>query len=301
MSTAVGEEKWRENGISLFDPEAAEHLKVDHPSLKDMSDHLEYLNKEVKEIEEHGEWGHLCTMVSGGLYDQLSRLDQARYKHHSQSLQKYRKCIADINAFQGKGGELLGSVVAGSGMRTRSVTTAGHTTSHLTSVDWALVGLREDRVGTNEVCLTNPPQTQYLRNADLFQVPGEGFGIRDLVSGQEGVRHDDELRIHGRSSGLSRGKYNKLWTSHINIKVVEGKNISIETLEHSIVHSQAGQSFSREGDSGAFVHTFSERFVGLLFGGSPSLNISYFTHVKDLFADIRDLTGAEEVRLPPED
>ena len=39
--------------------------------------------------------------------------------------------------------------------------------------------------------------------------------------------------------------------------------------------------------------------VGLLFGGNEDCSIAYFTHVIDLFDDIKRQTGAIDVRVHP--
>ena len=39
--------------------------------------------------------------------------------------------------------------------------------------------------------------------------------------------------------------------------------------------------------------------VGLLFGGNEDCSIAYFTHVIDLFDDIKRQTGAIGVRVHP--
>ena len=57
------------------------------------------------------------------------------------------------------------------------------------------------------------------------------------------------------------------------------------------------QNFSEKGDSGSFVLNNVGRVVGLLFGGCGVKNVSYFTHAKDLIADIKEVTGAKAVRL----
>ena len=40
--------------------------------------------------------------------------------------------------------------------------------------------------------------------------------------------------------------------------------------------------------------------VGMLMGGNDHTNTSFFTSVTELFADIRRITSAIDVRLPPE-
>lgn len=142
----------------------------------------------------------------------------------------------------------------------------------------------------------------YPRSANAsFQIPGKQYGMVDFNLRDRSLNANDDLHIDGRSSGSARGRYNELQEAHIDTEVVGGKEENIITWEHALVHSQAGRPFSEPGDSGAFVRTRGGEFVGLLFGVAPSKNVSYFTHVRDLYADIQEHTGAVAVRILPED
>ena len=62
--------------------------------------------------------------------------------------------------------------------------------------------------------------------------------------------------------------------------------------------TQSVQPLGQGGDSGAFVLNGEGGFVGLFFEENTNLNTGYYTAAEDLFASIKSVTGAAEVRLP---
>lgn len=73
--------------------------------------------------------------------------------------------------------------------------------------------------------------------------------------------------------------------------------LTTTTWEHS-VSGGAGNPFALPGDSGSLICSGSfNTAIGILIGADTSLNISHFTPLLDIFADIKTVTGAEDVRL----
>lgn len=72
--------------------------------------------------------------------------------------------------------------------------------------------------------------------------------------------------------------------------------VTKKTLEHSVL-GMSGKHFSDLGDSGAPVFDSSGAFIGMIFSGSREHPISYITLAKDLFDDIKRVTGATHVRV----
>ena len=68
--------------------------------------------------------------------------------------------------------------------------------------------------------------------------------------------------------------------------------------DHMVISGGRRAALGEGGDSGAFVLDQSGAFVGLCFGGSEAMGISFFTAAQDLFDDIKIITGAVEVGLP---
>ena len=107
----------------------------------------------------------------------------------------------------------------------------------------------------------------------------------------------DELYKIGRSSGFTKGEYGPLEQVHIyRSRDPQGNPVSVATLEHSISYPPTSP-FCLLGDSGSFIFENSGGVVGLLFGASERKDTAYFTHITDLFDDIKEVTGAIEVRI----
>jgi hypothetical protein len=111
------------------------------------------------------------------------------------------------------------------------------------------------------------------------------------------IGDEETLFIQGYRSGRSSGRYNALATAYMaDERYRSGKEVV--TIEHSIV-GESGDLFSQTGDSGSFVFTADWSMVGMVWGGHKDQQVTYFTHVDDLVADMKVLTGAEDVRISP--
>ncbi|CAI7595975.1 unnamed protein product [Penicillium glandicola] len=66
-----------------------------------------------------------------------------------------------------------------------------------------------------------------------------------------------------------------------------------------IVLGLDGESFANHGDSGAPVFTGDESLMGMLYGGQygGNSNGGYIVPTKDLLEDIKERTGAKDIRL----
>lgn len=69
-----------------------------------------------------------------------------------------------------------------------------------------------------------------------------------------------------------------------------------QSLEHSIVGHGSSMLWA-PGDSGALVYTGDGYFVSLIFVGCEATGVGYFAHVDDLFAYIKESTGAAGMRV----
>lgn len=100
----------------------------------------------------------------------------------------------------------------------------------------------------------------------------------------------------GRATGYTTGYYAGVKTAHVEHHLVNGEMVPMRTWEHAITNHFEG-SFSRGGDSGSLVFDIGHNVVGLLYAGAERSNVSYFTHVKDLFESIKKVTKATAVRI----
>lgn len=95
-------------------------------------------------------------------------------------------------------------------------------------------------------------------------------------------------------------------TAHINHELVDGVDIPRCTWAHTITGRPMDDDpfpvpFWVPGESGAMITDPSGSVLGFLTGGNERAPVSYFSHVDDVFGDIKKVTGAAEVRvmIPP--
>lgn len=112
---------------------------------------------------------------------------------------------------------------------------------------------------------------------------------------QPGSDRNEILYKNGRMTGYTSGRWNGVATCNITTRIVDGKEITVKTKEHTIC-AEDGKRFSEEGDSGSLVFNMLGQVIGLLFGGTQQYPISYFSHIDDVYRDITAVTGAK-VRL----
>jgi hypothetical protein len=100
------------------------------------------------------------------------------------------------------------------------------------------------------------------------------------------------------------GQFNGIDTMKLRTRKEDptGRLVEVETVtEEYAITPVGGIDFSKPGDSGAFILDDHGRLVGLLFasatGDSNATSISRFIGVEELFEDIKQQTGAADVRV----
>jgi hypothetical protein len=106
----------------------------------------------------------------------------------------------------------------------------------------------------------------------------------------------------GRTTGVTKGTVNELRsTKNLKSWEVQGKNQSRYPTAQvwTILSKSKEKLFCEPGDSGSAVFTLGGNFKGLLVGGFCELNqdVAYFISGCDIFEDIKEITGADEVDL----
>lgn len=95
---------------------------------------------------------------------------------------------------------------------------------------------------------------------------------------------------------MTKGKYGGLRPIQIaKGKGLNGEEVIIETREHSVVPYSG--LFAEPGDSGSLVFNPDGIVVGMLVAGATRIDAVFFQHILDVFEDIKDVTGAVDVRL----
>lgn len=104
---------------------------------------------------------------------------------------------------------------------------------------------------------------------------------------------DEKLFKIGRATGYTDGTYGNLDICHIATKTVNGKKEDVPTWEHVLLGIKDGDP----GDSGSLVFDEVGVVLGMIFGENGKGNLGYFTATRDLIADIKRITGVQEIRL----
>lgn len=128
---------------------------------------------------------------------------------------------------------------------------------------------------------------------DLYEPQGTTL-FKSVISLEGGT---DLFKI-GRTTDATWGRYNGIKA----ISLVDWRNgpneaRRIYSNDHSVVGGSVGPEFAKGGDSGSFVFDKFGGVVGLLLAANDGTNTSFFTTLDDVFADIRQITGANDVRL----
>lgn len=134
-----------------------------------------------------------------------------------------------------------------------------------------------------------------LTSTSQVHFPGGAEELNDFFEGR--IEAGLVLWKYGPVTGLTRGSYSGVKTAHIRTRIVDGQGKSVATWEHTLSASCSEGAVVDEGDSGSLVFTEELSVVGMVFGGALGGDIGYFTHIQDLVADIKRVTGARDVRL----
>ncbi|KAJ9289366.1 hypothetical protein DTO021C3_3192 [Paecilomyces variotii] len=278
---------WYINGIRAADNNARRLLHMDQPTEKDITRDLENQRNSVTEILNDATYRRIKNDLDANNF--VIPPDMRKYEVSVRRKEEYEKRIQRIQQFMSQNEHKLGYIFSASGYRHEPVTTIKHS-SLTTCLDWALIQVRPQRAFTaNEVLAYGTPVI------NLPMDPGASSLILSSSWG-ESIPHGAPLFKAGRTTGYSVGEYNGLHSAVIARKFVNGKWETHTTLEHSVC-GRHGDWFSQEGDSGALIFNNHGGVVGMLFGGNMLRSISYFTHIVDLFNDIKKMTGATKVRI----
>ncbi|KAJ5416202.1 hypothetical protein N7465_004897 [Penicillium sp. CMV-2018d] len=260
--------RWRKEGILPDDQETSD-LTVYHPSPRAIQEKAGALKKQVADIQSprYILWDELASN------DQpLRKGDRMMYEGDKQQLLNCKTFIQDLKDFDPG----FGRVWAASGSRTRkALTIQSGRHKEPTCCDWALIEIPDERLSSNTT-----PDGHVLKRSP---VPTNFDNVR--------------LCLWGQKSGYSEGDYYSLQDAKVKHQIIEGQEVSIATIEHTVIGSGTQfPFFAKPGDSGSLVFTKdSHVVVGMLFAGNK--RTSNFTHIDDLIADIKDVTGATQVRL----
>ncbi|KAI9803894.1 MAG: hypothetical protein M1825_001774 [Sarcosagium campestre] len=278
---------WHKSGIKP-NAKGCEMIKIASPSLDDHETAISYFEAQIRAAKEDPAYQEVEQLIA----------DEEFIIPHRLRVHNVRKEIVDINKNQLKAAKALferernylGRLFASSGCRQ---------SSNLTSLDWALLKISAHRVSENE--LPNPESFFGLNFIPIFS-PLEP-NVTTVANIQETL---DSQYPHvfksGRSSGLTQGILNGI-KSHTfdqwGYRAADGQNVEVIRRDMVVTSNalRGAMAFAIPGDSGAFVYNRLGHFIGMAIGGNSHSNTTSVTCARDLFDDIKKITGARAVRL----
>lgn len=100
----------------------------------------------------------------------------------------------------------------------------------------------------------------------------------------------------GRSTGVTEAVFNGLRSVELDrLKSEKGPGYELR-IKWTTKISFMDEPFAEPGDSGSWIYAMDGSVFGLLTGGDERQGTTYVCRMKDVFDDIKDITGAVEVR-----
>ncbi|KAJ5263273.1 hypothetical protein N7478_010878 [Penicillium angulare] len=288
---------WEYQHIAPNDHMAKKILRIEQPSTFDLKNTIAHLDESIG-CEKNPEFLRVdekSKAIEQGVDDFVTPNEDRRYRKtldRIQTLESQRAVFEKILAEESHG---LGHVFSGSGANS-TITEDGVTRIS----DWALINVNLERLADGKT-----DENTFIELNKPFNYNKESPPPRDFVPLPSGKKiiSEDRLVKFGRSSKGTTGKYNGVEDLHI-VRVKDqtqrrGFRIVI-TYEHSVssLKSPFTGPFAMPGDSGSFVCTLQGEVVGMLILGNERLGTFSFSSMSNIFRDIKEKTGADEVCLP---
>lgn len=214
-------------------------------------------------------------------------------------------------AFFDNGNHRLGHVWAASGFSRR-------TPDGQRRLDWALIQVRPERIGTN--VLPDRPTWVTFQSGNIYPTSLEADHLQPFES-KSSITTMTPAREAGYKMGAATGPTGGTYSGyHQSTGISEAQYLGSgeKTKEHQFLplEEKPGEGLGAPGDSGAVIFNEYGRVVALLFRGQnpnkqfyadkePSRTVeakkrelfTLVTPIEDIFQDIKDMTGATEVTL----
>ncbi|MCJ1431138.1 hypothetical protein MMC27_000489 [Xylographa pallens] len=286
---------WDQKGIRPF--EAGNDLDMDQPSLADHEETLGYHDEIIERLQspEFYEIEKRLADPNDFVLPYITREHEAMKRQITGIRQKQYLWRQFFKA----GKQNLGTVFAASGFRQN-----GPSNCDTGTLDWALIAVNTKRDSTNML-----PQAEAIMNVQArsqfaaYSTKDENGVLHPcVVTGTKPPTAGAPLFKFGRSTDFTMGAYNGVGECLVKSwkRGTDGKLVQTIGHDHMVVSGPVHDRshFSSSGDSGAFVMDEHGALIGLLFGGNPSTQVSFFTSAVDLFEDIKFMTGAVDVDMP---
>ncbi|KAJ5087638.1 hypothetical protein N7456_011254 [Penicillium angulare] len=284
--------EWQSKGISGTTAKGlhSKLLRVDHPAKVSKAEEASKIKELLWKAKAHPLYEVGREMEREGT---LATLTETSRKAYCNTNRQVSKCESNLMALEQvfSGNEFLGTVVLASGLKLKDIYTLKGE-KYPTKLEWALISPNEH---------AESPDYRKVSN-EILQ---DCFVDTEADAAQLADLHMELVIIYGSRSGMSLGMVNTLKTANIEARLQEGQVQTVVTIENTIVGASNGHDtsvsfppFWVHGDSGAIIVAYrTSAVVGMLFSGMRYNSISYFTRVDDLFADIKEVSGAKDVRF----
>ncbi|KAL2854203.1 hypothetical protein BJX68DRAFT_40727 [Aspergillus pseudodeflectus] len=280
-------ERWTRDGIRLGIDRAPKILTVEAPTRAFIEARIASLEEYIEQQTGSDTYKRIALFVEEEV--ELEDRDQKTWDTMNHRIALYRSIKATYTSMLEREDYVFGRVMAASDLRVLRGTSgwnddrAAYLKDQASNLDWALVKPRDGVTGSNKI--SAPAK---------YSILPEEFSLIDFNF--NALKHNDTLFKVGAQSGPTRGWYGGLFECRVSRSLAGGSEEVVVTMEHTIVAGQ-NQCVVAPGDSGSLVTTGGGEVVGLLFGGSDAQHRGYFTPAKALVRDIKEYTGATEVRV----
>ncbi|KAJ5180240.1 hypothetical protein N7492_003450 [Penicillium capsulatum] len=289
-------DRWVNRPLSMRDnPSLCEMakkiLRVDHPSPGDLSNTIDYYKSRMRRIRSPEFWEYKTQIERGGdgwSPDSAKRRYEAwckAYQHHQETCAPFSQMLRNASYY-------FGHVVAGSGMnRTRA-----NKNKLRVGLDWALIKVNQNRIHRQM-------QGDLVVGSKAFHYDTRSFISGFSYDGEIGERlfkPGMELSKSGRSTKFTTAVYNGLRSAEITRLASKRGTGSMVEICWSTKVAPKNKEFAERGDSGSWIFDPDQGSVlGMLTGGNVGQDTTYVCLTEDIFDDIKDITGAIDVRIAP--
>ncbi|KAJ5165120.1 uncharacterized protein N7500_006950 [Penicillium coprophilum] len=290
-----GLQRWERHPLTVHDDPlflniAKRILRIDHPAPRDLRTTIKSLNQSIRGVKDDSFYRSKAEVDKG---ENGWLPDSARGEYEA-TLRSIRQCEEQRDTFAkmlNNGAYYLGHVVAGSGMhRTRQDGDKRRVT-----VDWALIKMSSNRIyrQMHGDRVSGNSGFHYYSNPSQ-NPPYHGGSTLDIRSGTI-------IYKSGRSTGITASVYHSLESVQLDrLKSDKGPGYTFSIIwTYKTATPESSFPFAEPGDSGAWITRMDGKVLGILTGADERQTTHYFCRISDVLDDIKDITGAVEVRIAP--
>ncbi|OQE19300.1 hypothetical protein PENFLA_c019G02441 [Penicillium flavigenum] len=289
--STLGLKRWVRHPLTVHDDPsfldiAKRILRIDHPAPRDLKVTIKSLSESIKDMKDTSFYAAKAEIdkgEDGWLPDSV----RAEYEAALKCIQQFETERDTCGKMLKNGAYYLGHVVAGSGMhRTRL-----DGNNRRVAVDWALIKISSNRIHRqmHGDRVSGNKGFQYSNTPTNLPYHGPFMHARDGL----------KLYKSGRSTGMTASVYHGLESvrlDRLESKKGPGYRLVI-TWVNKIATSENSYPFAEGGDSGSWITRVDGKVFGILAGGDERQGTTYFCRINDVFDDIKDITGAADVRI----